>query len=71
MFWGLRCVLVGFLLVIMLKNINCVVDLWLLSFSFVFGFDPVPVWGVFDVFWGLRCVLVGFFLVVMVKNCKL
>ena len=32
-------------------------DLWLLGFSFVLGFDPVLVWGVFDVFWGLRWVL--------------
>ena len=42
-------------------------DLWLLGFSFVFGFDPVLVWGVFDVFWRLRCVLVGFSLVVKLK----
>jgi len=38
------------------------VDLWLLGFSFVFGFDPVLVWGVFDVFLfsvGFRLVLVG------------
>jgi len=47
------------------------VDLWLLSFSFVFGFDPVLVWSVFDVFWGLCCVLVGFLLFIMVKKCKL
>jgi len=33
-----------------------VVDLWLLGFSFVFGFDLVLVWGVFDVFLGLRWV---------------
>ena len=46
-------------------------DLWLLGFSFVFGFDPVLVWGVFDVFWGLRCVLVGFMLVIKLENCKL
>jgi len=35
------------------------VGLWLLGFSFVFGFDPVLVWGVFDVFWCLRWVLLG------------
>ena len=29
-------------------------DLWLLGFSFIFGGDPVLVWGVFDVFWGLH-----------------
>ena len=40
-------------------------------FSLIFGFDPVLVWGVFDVFCGLRCVLVGFLLVIMVKKCKL
>ena len=45
-------------------------DLWLLGFSFIFGFDPVLVWGVLDVFWGLRCILVGFMLVVMVRNGK-
>jgi len=43
----------------------------LFSFSFIFGFDPVLVWVVFDVFWGLRLVLVGFMLVVIVKKCKL
>ena len=72
MFWGLRWVSVGFLLVIMVKNRNCGfwrtsgrfrgtfgVDLWLLGFSFIFGFDPVLVWGVFDVFWGLRWVSLG------------
>jgi len=48
-----------------------VVDLWLLGFSFFFGFDPVLVWGVFDVFWGLRLVLVGSMLVVMLRKCKL
>jgi len=47
------------------------VDLWLLGFSFIFGFDPVLVLGVYDVFWGLRFVLVGFLLVIMVKKCKL
>ena len=26
------------------------VDLWLLGFSFVFGFDPVLVWGVYMCF---------------------
>ena len=46
-------------------------DLWLLCFSFVFGFDPVLFGALFDVFWGLRSVLVGFMLVIMVKNCKL
>ena len=45
--------------------------LWLFGFSFVFGFDPVLVWGVFDVFWGLRCILVGFLLVIMLKKGKL
>jgi len=30
-----------------------------LGFSFVFGFDPVLVWCVYDVFWGLRRVLLG------------
>ena len=46
-------------------------DLWLLGFSFVFGFDPVLFGALFDVFWGLRCVLVGFMLVVMVRKCEL
>ena len=41
------------------------------KFSFVLGFDPVLVWGVFDVFWGLRCVLVGFELVIVLEKCKL
>jgi len=72
------------MLVVMMKNVNCGfgrtsgrfrgtfgVDLWLLGFSFVFGFDPVLLWVVFDVFWGLRLVLVGFMLVVIVKKCKL
>ena len=71
-FWGVRWVSVGFLLVIMVKNINCGfwrtlgrfrgtfgVDLWLLSFSFVLGFDPVLVWGVFDMFCGVRWVLLS------------
>ena len=35
-------------------------DLWLLGFSFFFGFDPVLVWGVFDVFWGLRWISLCF-----------
>jgi len=35
------------------------VDLWLLGFSFVFVFDPVLVWVVFDVFCVLRWVLLG------------
>ena len=35
------------------------VDLWLLGFSFIFGGDPVPVWGVFYVFWCLSWVLLG------------
>ena len=37
-------------------------DLWLLGFSFIFGFDPVLVWGVymcFSVSIGFRLVLVG------------
>jgi len=46
------------------------VYLWLLGFSFIFGGDPVFVWGVFDVFWGLRCILDGFLLVIIVKNFK-
>jgi len=53
-FWGLRLVLVGFMLVIMVKNCKFGVldnigrfrgtfgvDLWLLVFSFVSGGDPV------------------------------
>jgi len=36
------------------------VDLWLLGFSFIVGFDPVLFWGVFYVFWGLRWVSLGF-----------
>jgi len=47
------------------------VDLWLLVFSFVFGFDPVLVWGVSDVFWGLRWVFVGFSLVVNINGSRL
>jgi len=35
------------------------VDLWLLGFSFVLGFDPVLVWGFFNVFWGVRWVLLS------------
>jgi len=35
------------------------VDLWLLGFSFVLGFDPFLVWGVFDVFWRLHWVSLG------------
>jgi len=35
------------------------VDLWLLVFSFVFGFDPVLVWVVFDVFCCLHWVSLG------------
>jgi len=71
-FWGLRCVLVGFMLIVMVRRVNfgfwrtsCRfrgtfrVDLWLLGFSFVFGFDPVLVWGFFDVFCGLCWVLLG------------
>jgi len=30
------------------------VDLSILGFSFIFGGDPLLVWGVFDVFWGLH-----------------
>jgi len=71
-FWGVRWVSVGFLLVIMVKNINCGfwrtlgrfrgsfgVDLWLLAFSLISGGDPALVWGVFDVFWGLCWVSLG------------
>jgi len=36
------------------------VDSWYLGFSLIFGFDPVLVWGVFDVFWGLHWVSLGF-----------
>jgi len=36
------------------------VYLWLLVFSLIFGFDPVLVWGVFDVFCGLHWVSLGF-----------
>jgi len=35
------------------------VYLWLLFFSFVFGFDPVLVWGVFYVFWCLHWFSLG------------
>jgi len=35
------------------------VDLWLLGFSFFFGFDPVLVWDIFHVFWGLHWVSLG------------
>ena len=34
-------------------------DLWLLGFSFLFGFHPVLVWGFVDVFWGVRLVSLG------------
>jgi len=47
------------------------VDLWLLVFSFVFGFDPVLVWSVSNVFCGLRWVFVGFSLVVNINGCGL
>jgi len=47
------------------------VDLWLLDFSFIFGFDPVLFVALFDAFWCLCLVLVGLMLVVMVKKCKL
>ena len=70
MFRGLRCILVGSLMVVMVRSVNCGfwrtsgrfrrtfgVDLRLLGFSFVFGGYPVLVWGVFDVFWGVRWVL--------------
>jgi len=44
------------------------VDLWLLGFSFILGFDPVLVWVVFDVFWG-TCFGVSFgFRLVLVRN---
>jgi len=69
---GSLWVLVGFLLVVMLRKCKCgfwrtsgrfrgtfEVDLWLLGFSFVVQFDPVLVWGVFDVFCGLRWVLLS------------
>ena len=46
-------------------------DLWLLGFSFVFGFDPVLVWGFVDVFWGLLWVFVGFLLVVNINGSGL
>jgi len=72
-FWGVRWVSVGFLLVIIVKNINCGfwrtlgrfrgtfgVGLWLLAFSLIFGGDPALVWGVFDVVWGLLWVSLGF-----------
>jgi len=35
------------------------VDLWLLGFSFVFGFDPVLLWVVFDMLFCLRLVLLS------------
>ena len=35
-------------------------DLWLLGFSFVFGFDPVLFGALCDVFCGLHWVFVGF-----------
>jgi len=47
------------------------VDLCLLEFSFVFGFDPVLVWGVSDVFWGLRWVFVGISIVVNINGSGL
>ena len=46
-------------------------DLWLLGFSFVFGFDPVLVWGVFDVFLGSPLGFVRFSLVVKLKGSGL
>jgi len=72
-FLGLRCVLVRFMLVVMVRRVICGFwrtagrfkgtfgggDLWRLGFSFVFGFNPVPFWGVFDVFCGVRWVLLG------------
>jgi len=47
------------------------VYLWLLGFSFVFGFDPVLVWGVFDVFFGSPLDFVRFSLVVKLKRSGL
>ena len=61
--WGLLWVSLGFPWSSCWKSVNCGfwrtsvrfrgtfgVDLWLSDFSFVFGFDPVLVWCVFDVF---------------------
>jgi len=69
-FWGLHLVSLGFLWSSCWKSVNCGywrtsgrlrgtfgVDLWLLGFSFVFGFDPILVWGGFDVVWVLLWVL--------------
>ena len=62
-FWGLFWISLCFPWSSWWKRVNCGfwrtssrfrgtfgVDLWLLGFSFVFGFDPVLVWGVSDVF---------------------
>jgi len=71
-FWCLHWVSLGFPWSSCWKIVNCGfwrtsgrlrgtlgMDLWLLGFSFVFGFDPVLAWGVFDVFWVLRWVLLS------------
>jgi len=71
-FWGLHWVSLGFPWSSCWKSVNCGfwrtscrfrgtfwVDLWLLGFSFVFQFDPVLVWGGFDVFWVLLWVLLS------------
>jgi len=47
------------------------VDLWLLGFSFVFGFDPVLVWGVFDVFFLSPLGFIRFSLVVKLNGIGL
>ena len=65
-FWGSSMVfgefrsVLGVILSFLWQFLTCFgVDLWLLGFSFVFGFDPVLVCGVFDVFWGLHWVSLG------------
>jgi len=72
-FCGLRCVLVGFLLVIVLESVNygfwrtsgrlrgtLGLDSWYLGFSSVFWFDPVLLGALFDVFLGLLLVSLCF-----------
>ena len=39
-----------------------------LGFSFIFGGDPVLVWGVFYVFWGLHWVSLGFSVVIVLEK---